>query len=776
MPQEIRCPEMRLKPLHVLKAKFPIVGKGPLRRQKNAQTSPDETFLTPGDQRRRRLRNFWTFLGAVCLLIALTGAEVYVQGLHRVLPLANNIVVFAVVNVNIILLLALVLLVLRNLVKLYYERRSKIIGSRFRTKLVIAFFGLSLTPCVLLVLVASGLINKSINNWFNVSVERSLEDSLEVARNYYRLLEQNTLHYGDQIRTALLARDLLRNDRSPALAKFLEEKRREYQMSALQIFAANLQELAATMGQAAGERLPATQADLLRRRPTEAMTEIQSAGRGEVIRGIVPILGPGGVAPVAWIVLTYHVPESVVAKMGDITEAFEQYKQLKILKAPIKTSYLITLLMVALLVIFCAIWFGLYLAKGITVPIQALVEGTRAVADGNLDFRVSATSADEIGWLVHSFNQMTGDLRASKIALEAANEELKENNRELEARRSYMETVLEHVAAGVMSLDKHGRVSTMNRSAQMMLGVDVHATHGRAYRHVFSAAHLDSIRGLIKRMASSRRESITDQIQLLVGGRVLTLLVNIALLRDSNGHYLGMVLVFDDLTELIRVQKLAAWRDVAQGIAHEIKNPLTPIQLSAQRLQRKYREHARDFNEVFDECTTTIITQVEGLKGLLDEFSSFARMPESNPTLTDLHQLVEDVLHLYHGAHRDIELTSSCDPAVMKVNLDGEQMKRTLINLVENAIEAMHGNGQVHIVTSLDARQQRVCIEVHDTGVGIAPQLRDKLFLPYFTTKRGGSGLGLAIVNRIVADHNGRISVRDNTPRGSIFAIELPMA
>jgi len=346
----------------------------------------------------------------------------------------------------------------------------------------------------------------------------------------------------------------------------------------------------------------------------------------------------------------------------------------------------------------------------------------------------------------------------------------------LEERLNYMVTVLEDVAAGLVSLDKHGRVSTMNRSAQMMLGVDAWATRGRAYRHVFSATHLDSIRRLIKRMVSSRRESIADQVQLLVGGRVLTLLVSISLLRDSDGRYLGMVLVFDDLTELIRVQKLAAWRDVAQGIAHEIKNPLTPIQLSAQRLRRKHREHSRDFDEVFDECTNTIITQVEGLKGLLDEFSTFARMPESNPTPTDLHQLLEEILHLYRGAHRGVELTLSCDPAVSKVNLDGEQMKRALINLVENAIEAMDGKGRVDIATSLEARHQRVCIEVRDTGGGIPPQLRDKLFLPYFTTKKGGSGLGLAIVNRIVADHSGRISVRDNTPQGSVFAIELPVA
>jgi two-component system nitrogen regulation sensor histidine kinase NtrY len=736
--------------------------------------SSDTATLSPEEQRRRRIRNFWIFLGVACLLTGLTAAELYMQGLQRALPITNNIIIFAVVNLNIILLLALVLLVLRNLIKLYYERRGNISGARFRTKLVTAFLSLSLIPCILLVIVASGLLTKSVNHWFNVSIERSLEDSLEVARNYYRLLEQDALHFGDKVAAELRERRLLQRQPPAALVSFLEEKRRQYRLSAIQVFDAELQELARASGGPPGDRRLITAADLRRKLPPEGGTDIQSVGRGDVVLGFVPVHAPSGEASRAWLVLTYYVPESLVARIGDITEAFEEYKQLKILKAPIQTSYLITLLMVALLVIFSAIWFGLYLAKGITGPIQQLVEGTRAVADGNLDFRVQATSDDEIGWLVQSFNRMTEDLRASKVALEQANAELMANNRELEARRSYMETVLENVAAGVISLDKHGRVSTVNRSAEMMLGIDGPAARGRAYRQVFSADHLEAIRGLIKRMAHRRRESIADQIHLVVGGRVLTLLVSISLLRDSQGRYLGMVLVFDDLTELLRVQKLAAWRDVAQGIAHEIKNPLTPIQLSAQRLQRKYRERASDFDAVFDECTTTIITQVEGLKGLLDEFSKFARMPESNPAPADLPQLLAEVLHLYRGAHRDVEMTLSCDPAIGKVNLDGEQMKRALINLVENAIDAMDGQGRVDIVASFDAQRHRVCIEVRDTGVGIPPGRRDKLFLPYFTTKKGGSGLGLAIVHRIVADHNGRISVRDNTPRGSIFTIELP--
>jgi two-component system, NtrC family, nitrogen regulation sensor histidine kinase NtrY len=740
----------------------------------NAPSHLPDASSSPEEQRRRRLRTVRIVVAAACLFTALTGAELYVQGVQRALPLANNITMFAVVNLNIILLLALVLLVLRNLAKMYYERRSNISGSRFRTKLVTAFLGLSLTPCILLVLVASGLITKSLNHWFQDSVDHSLEESLEVARHYYRLREQDALHYGEQLRRALLGRHLLQGDRA-ALVKFLEEKRREYQLQGLQVFGPDLQEVGRASGGPPGDRRLFTSADLRRKLPHEATTEVHAVGKGDMILGLVPVYAPTDRTPLAWLVLTYYIPENLVAKMDDITQAFEQYKQMKVLKAPIKTSYLITLLMVALLVIFSAIWFGLYLAKGITGPIQQLVEGTREVADGNLDFRVTVTSDDEIGWLVRSFNQMTEDLRASKMALEKANAELQENNQELEARRSYMETVLENVAAGVVSLDKHGRVTTINRSAEAMLGIDASGTRGRTYRHVFSATHLDSIRSLIKRMASSRRHSIADQIQLFVDGRVLTLLVNIALLQDSDGRYLGMVLVFEDLTELLRAQKLAAWRDVAQGIAHEIKNPLTPIQLSAQRLRRKYRERSADFAEVFDDCTNTIITQVEGLKGLLDEFSKFARMPESNPTPTDLHQLLEEVLHLYRGVHRDVEMTLSCDPVITKLNVDGEQMKRALINLVENAIEAIDGQGQVEITASLDARHERVLLEVRDNGVGIPPQRRDKLFLPYFTTKKGGSGLGLAIVHRIVADHNGRISVRDNLPRGSIFTIELPM-
>src|SRR5919198_5016754 len=222
--------------------------------QANEQSRPDEASASPEEQRRRRVRNFWIFLAVTCVFTGLTGAELYVQGVHRTSPLANNIIIFAVVNLNLILLLALVLLVLRNLVKLYYERRGRIIGSRFRTKLVMAFLGLSLTPCVLLVLVASGLITKSINNWFNVSIERSLEDSLEVARNYYRLLEQDTLHFGEQLRASIVWRDLLRSDRSQALAKFLEEKRREYQLGALQGFGAGFQELASAVGRPVGER------------------------------------------------------------------------------------------------------------------------------------------------------------------------------------------------------------------------------------------------------------------------------------------------------------------------------------------------------------------------------------------------------------------------------------------------------------------------------------------------------------------------------------------
>jgi len=452
----------------------------------------------------------------------------------------------------------------------------------------------------------------------------------------------------------------------------------------------------------------------------------------------------------------------------------KEYKQLRMLKNPLKGIYVMLFLMVTLVIFFAAIWTAVHLARGITAPIQQLAEATRAVAAGNLNYRVQVQADDEIGILVDSFNRMTGDLLGSKAELTDANLDLQRTNVELEQRRAYMERVLESLAAGVLSLDAAGAVNTMNPAAARILGLDPPGVLGRHYTDCFPEPEAAPIRHLIERMAVGGQGSMDEQVAVSRNGQVLTLVLNIRSLTDKAGTYLGMVVVVDDITQLLRAQQAMAWREVARRIAHEIKNPLTPIKLSTQRLRKKFSERAPDYERVFDECTRTIIQEVDGLQGLVDEFSRYARMPASAPRPGDLHPVIANVVRLYSGLGRGIELRTDLDPALPPITLDPDQMKRALINLVINAVAAVGEAGRVTLRTRSLPGEGKVEVEVTDTGVGIPPEDRERLFLPYFSTKKSGTGLGLAIVYRIVTEHGGMIRVEANEPRGTRMVMTFP--
>jgi len=397
------------------------------------------------------------------------------------------------------------------------------------------------------------------------------------------------------------------------------------------------------------------------------------------------------------------------------------------------------------------------------------------VASGDLDFHLDLEAKDEIGTLVGAFNKMTHDLKTSKLQLEKSNIALQRTNLELERRRKYMETVLENVAAGVISLDKEGRITTVNKSAERMLDVRAADVLGKNYRKVLRPGYRKIARELIKEINATRSESIEKQMEITLKDKALTVLASVNILRDERGEYLGMVAVFDDLTHLIKMQRLAAWREVARRIAHEIKNPLTPIQLSAQRLYKRYRDKIGDEISVFEECTNTIIHQVNELKNLVNEFSNFARMPSVNPTPNDLNEIIGESLILYKEAHRNIRFRFFPDPQLPIFKVDREQMKRVIINLLDNAVAAVDGDGLIEIEVKYNPSLQMVTLEVRDNGCGIPDEDKPKLFEPYFSTKKAGTGLGLAIVNTIISDHNGYIRVRDNHPKGTRFIIDLPL-
>jgi len=731
-----------------------------------------DTHKHDEEEVRRQRRERYIILAVAILIVLLTYIETHISSISSNIPVGSNILVFGLININIILLVLLVYLILRNFVKLVFERRRRIMGSRLRTKLVTAFVGLSIVPTLLLFFIAIGFITRSIEGWFGVKIDDSLKESLEVAQGYYKDTSSKALYFARQIGVRIEEKGLLTPDRADLLRVYLGERVVENGISTIEVFSAEGERVGYAIATGVNQNLvpDIDTAIISNTLKGEERGFIQTAQVGDVVRGVLPIRSKEGGKISGAVVVSYYVPVGLIAKMKEISSAFESYKQLKVLKNPVKASYLMVLLIITLVIVFLATWVGFYLAKGITVPIQGLVEMTHEVASGNLDYRIEGASSDEIGMLVNSFNRMTEDLKASKMRLE-------EVNLNLEERRRYMEIVLRNVTAGVISIDKTGRITTINRAAEEILGIDPGKVLGRYYKEVLRPKDEEILREMIREMDEIGVETIERQVRIDLKERTITILINLTRLKDEDGNYLGMVVVLDDLTQLLKTQRMMAWREVAQRIAHEIKNPLTPIQLSTQRLRKRYAHRFQGSlgdGEVFNECTNTIIKQVEELKTLVNEFSSFARMPAANPTTNDLNEIVREAVSLYQG-HRGIEWRCVLDEGMPLCEVDRDQMKRALINLLDNAVQAIDGGGIITVKTHYDRLLRIARLEVIDTGCGIPPEDKAKLFEPYFSTKKTGMGLGLAIVNNIIADHDGFIRVKDNLPRGTRFIIELPI-
>jgi len=729
-------------------------------------------------KRRRRERIIIACLVVLIPVIAYLAIKVLDLGLD--LPIASSILVFVLINVDVILLLLLIYLTMRNLVKLVFERRKKIMGANLRTKLVLAFITLSLLPTIILFFVSVQFISASMEYWFNLPVERSLKNSLEVGQGVYSRTIDELLFHGNTLGRLISYHGYTLTSRNEEVDKLINDKRVEYQLASIQVLSQNMQQRAVSRD----EKLDLSPfkepgAEVLRRsfdKGTDAH-EIQTSSYGQLVSGVVPIFSRTESKAVVGLVVTQKfIPGDLVTQLNEIPRGLDEFKQLKLLKRPIKTIHLITLSIVTLLIIFASVWFGLYLSKGITVPIQELAEGTHRIASGDYDVFIDLQAKDEIGILVNSFNQMTMDLKNSKMQLEETNRELIRSNVELEQRRLNMEIVFSNVAAGVISTDADGRILTLNRSAEKMLDLKAEKAIGWNYKDVLNRDHLIAINEFFQDRYLVRKGAFKRQISLTVGNRILPLLVSLNVLRDDKGKSLGVVAVLEDLSEIEKAQRMAAWREVARRIAHEVKNPLTPIQLSAQRLKRRYGSTlSQEESKIFEECTNMIVDQVEELKRLVNEFSSYARMPAPNLSLNSLKQIIQESVNVYKEAQKGVAIVFHDAAEGPDIYVDREQMKRVMINLLDNALDAMNGEGQVTIDLSYDDDQQIVAIEVADNGKGIPPEHKSRVFEPYFSTKKHGTGLGLAIVNNIINDHNGTIRVQDQDPQGTRFIIELPM-
>ncbi len=725
-------------------------------------------------EHKRRRREYLIILGVIPLIALLTYIESHISIISGDVPIPTNIFILGLINLNVILLIVVIFLVLRNSVKLFFERKSKVMGSKLMTRLTTAFVTLTIIPTFILFFVVIGFINKSIDGWFDIKIEDSLKESLELAQNYYRDTTDRMLS-GARIIAARAGKDAIVIDKE-RLGGFIETKMEENDYSSIEVFSADGARLVSSMSSSVNKNMvPDAEYDQIEKAiGGEASSFVQSMDLGDVVRAAYPVFSSGGGRVMGAVVVSYYVPRSLLKKMKEISAAFEGYKQLKLLKNPVKVSYFVILLIITLLLLFFSIWIGRYLAKGITVPIHKLADGTHEVASGNLDYRINIESDDEIGLLVKSFNRMTEDLKAGKTKIEEANIDLRLTNTELEQRRRYIEIVLDNVTAGIISIDRLGKITSINRVAAEILGTNEAHALSNNYRDVLREEDRVVFRDMIRHMNEIGAETMERQIRLQVRDKTLMVLVNLNALRDEKGNYLGMVAVLDDLTHLLKTQRMQAWKEVAKRIAHEIKNPLTPIKLSAERLRKKYLD-AFPEGRVFDDCTKTIIKQVDELKGLVNEFSNFARMPAVHPAPNDLNEIVGETVALYKAGQKKISYEVRVDESLPILDIDRDQMKRVIINLIDNAAAAVGESGLIKVETHFMKDLQVARLEVIDNGEGISGEAKQRLFEPYFSTKRSGTGLGLAIVSNIISDHNGYIRVKDNKPAGTRFIIELPV-
>jgi two-component system, NtrC family, nitrogen regulation sensor histidine kinase NtrY len=654
-------------------------------------------------------------------------------GVYAPIDPAQTFIFWAVSTLIFLLMVTLGFMLVRIFVKLYIERRSNREGSRIKTKLVIGALALSFMPVFFMVLFSYYVLNRNLEKWFARPVEKERVAFVKIAK----VLTDEARAKAEAQAALLAARpetlSLLKSGTagSGALDRFCKAEN---------VAAAEIQSASGVVAGRCGDP------DALRSTAKNAIVVTRAVeAQGELLGRVV---------------LAPRIPLDLAQQRAAIEAYNSEYARLAGGRQSVRNSSLLLLALIALFVLFVATWIALFLARQISVPIAALVHAAREVREGNLSHRVEVPAIDELASLVRSFNEMT--------------RELDSNSRELDARRRFTEAILESIPTGVISVSSDGRVQRVNRALRQIFPEE-EVNHATRLEDLFSREDTAEIRYLMKR---ARRTGMTSrQIELRSESRTRHLSITVAALEEKVRS--GFVIVVEDTSDLLRAQKAAAWNEVARRIAHEIKNPLTPIALSAERIARQLERVSLppDVARIVKECTDTIANEVESVKNLVNEFSQFARFPAAQPVPCDLNEVVESALAVFTGRLDGVELRADLAMGLSSVNIDKEQFKRVIVNLVDNAAEAMQDSLVKRLwIATRPGAPDTVELMISDTGCGVTPEDKEKLFLPYFSTKGRGTGLGLAIANHILSEHNAHIRVDDNQPAGARFTIEIPAA
>ncbi len=700
---------------------------------------------------RKKARRLWLIFGG--LVVALLAAAIFTLGSLNTPLRPQRLVLFAVTMFVVSAFFVFFLVLVRSLVRLWGERRAQQLGSRFKTRMVIGAMGISLLPVIFLFFISYALMNRTLNKWFPRPLEIATEQSQKLldaqAEGNSRALDR------------LAAWAAQAPSASAAMARSIEA-------------GADLAWI-----EQGGKVGPV----VLRKKSSAAVvphpavklnggSELWSAGSRTYYVGRASM---GGTV----LMVGRRAPPDFMARLDRIGAETQSYWQGKESLRTYKRQILLALSFFTVLVLFAVTWVALFLSKTVTVPIQALAEATGEISRGNFEHRVRVQAQDELGVLVNSFNLMAAQLGESRRQVEASTHNLQRALEEIERRRLLMTTLLENVPTGVLMLDPESHIAQSNPAVAKIFGANA-----RSARTLADLAGEEAAWRMMRLAHRSRRiGAISEELEIGTGGRLLHAAVTVSSLGPPRAER-GFVVVIDDLTELLRAQKAAAWQEVAQRIAHEIKNPLTPIRLSAERLLRHAQRHGQadggetEFCGVVAECARLIGQEVESLKSLVDEFSQFARFPAARLELADLNEIARGAMEVFQNRLDGVRLQAELAPNPLPVQADRELLRRVLVNLIDNAAEAMEGTPlrELLVETRLQPAADTVEVVVADTGHGISPEDKDRLFLPHFSTRGRGTGLGLAIASRIVAEHHGTIRVEDNQPFGTRFVIRLPAA
>jgi two-component system, NtrC family, nitrogen regulation sensor histidine kinase NtrY len=746
----------------------------------NHQQNPPE--LTPGRLTRRRRLLLWSLGTIVLLLLSIIVSQQLWP--WTVIPpdtASDTLLLYALSTLNFVAFVIFSFIFVRNLLKLRRERRERQLGSKIKTRLLVYFIAISFLPIIAMAVFSYLFLNRSLEKWFGRLPARVVNEAQEVQREAVDAQTRNLRE------TATLLAVVLTPQSDTERQQTLDRIVANGQLSAIEIIDSDGRVVAQSKGSLRATEVEELNSLLERAHTLKAPDDSLSDGKDfDVVTVPLPDNQQLVVAPL----------RRASSDLGDtITGSQGEYRKLVERQRRVRSLGLSTLGLMTLMLLFVSSWVAIYLARGIATPIRALAEASNEIARGNLAHRVNTIAEDELALLADSFNQMTAQLEDNRSSIEAGSAALREKNLTLEERRNYIETILESLSTGVISLDENDCVTTINAAASRMLRLKAAPSGEQKLENLIGAEDWIVMDRLLRRARRTGQSAEQAQLAGSSDGTSLPVALTATALRASSIQKRGAVVVLEDLSELLAAQRAAAWSEVARRMAHEIKNPLTPIQLSAERIAKSYRRAGSNGGQngsnragertsqdphvsaVIDECTETIAREVAGLKAMVDEFSRFARLPLARLEAADLNEVVRHAVALYDDRLDGVKMETSLAANIPSAMLDSEQLRRVFVNLIDNASNALanlQGERTIRIATTYESAQNLLLAEVSDTGHGIRPADFKRLFQPYFSTRGGGTGLGLAIVQRIILEHGGRIRAEANHPRGARFVIELP--